>query len=286
MITVIHFITLSSQSGVFYTNIFSSVCSIYSVRKNIPQSSFLRKQCTMLLPFYISIIFLLAGFIQGMTGFGSALVAIPLLGLCLDMKSAIPLCTINSVVITIFLALRMKRHLDWKKILPLCLAAVPGMLVGITVLKKVSSSELCFGIGALLTTYSCYSLLAKIRRRRLHPLWAYPAGFFSGTIGSAFSAGGPPAIIYASLNDWDKDEMKATLTGFFLFNSSLNASAHAISGMTTASVLTLFLFSAPAVLLGTIMGSFYYGRMNRDVYLRAIFSFLIVMGIMMMVTAQ
>jgi uncharacterized membrane protein YfcA len=239
----------------------------------------------MLLPFYISIIFLLAGFIQGMTGFGSALVAIPLLSLCLDMKSAVPLCTVNSVVITIFLALRLKKHLDLKKIFPLCVAAIPGMFVGITVLKKVSSNELSIGLGSLLVAYSCYSLLVRIRQRHLHPLWAYLAGFFSGAIGSAFSAGGPPAIIYATLNDWNKDEMKATLTGFFLFNSSLNATAHAISGMTTTMVMTLFLCSAPCVLLGTVLGSLCYGRMERGVYLRAILTFLIVMGAMMIITA-
>jgi hypothetical protein len=220
-----------------------------------------------------------------MTGFGSALVAMPLLSLSLDIKSAVPLCTLNSLVITSFLAMRMKKHLDGKKILPLCLAAIPGMLVGVTLLKKVSSASISIGLGVLLIAYSGYSLLVRTRQRKLHPGWSYLAGFSTGAIGAAFSSGGPPVIIYASLTDWDKDEIKATLTGFFLFNSAMNAAAHAVSGLTTVSVLSSFSYSAPCVLLGTVLGSHYYGRIDRNLYLKGIFTFLIFMGIMMIVLA-
>jgi len=239
----------------------------------------------MLIFFFISTIFLLAGFVQGMTGFGSVLVALPLLSLFLDVKVAIPLCSLNSVVITTFLALRLRKDLDWRKILPLCLAAIPGMVVGVTLLKKVSSQSLSMALGVLLVTYSCYCLLVKVRQRKLHPGWSYLAGFSSGAIGAAFSAGGPPTIIYATLNDWDKDEIKATLSGFFLFNSYLSATAHAVSGMTTVTVLTSFFYSAPFVLLATVLGSLCYGRIERAFYLKVIFAFLILMGTMMIVTA-
>ena len=239
----------------------------------------------MLIPFSISVIFLLAGFVQGMTGFGSALVAMPLLSLCIDVKGAVPLCTLSSVVITTFLAMRLKKHLDWRKIFPLCIAAIPGIFVGITLLKKVDSASLSIGLGVLLIAYSCYSLLVKSRPGAIHPAWSYMAGFLSGAIGAAFSAGGPPTIIYATQSDWNKDEIKATLSGFFLFNSYCNATAHAVSGMTTVSVLSLFLYAAPCVLLGTVLGSHCYGRMERAVYLKVIFAFLILMGTMMIVSA-
>ena len=87
----------------------------------------------MLTPLLIILVFLMAGFVQGMTGFGPALVAIPLLSLFLDIKSAVPLCVLNSVVITSYLSLKMRKHLDRKKIAPLCLAAVPGIITGSTI---------------------------------------------------------------------------------------------------------------------------------------------------------
>jgi uncharacterized protein len=235
----------------------------------------------MFTPLLISIIFLLAGFIQGMTGFGSALVAIPLLSLFLDIKSAVPLCILNSLVITTYLSLKMRRHLDAKKILPLCAAAVPGIIVGSTILEKVSSTIIRVCLGTLLIAYSAYSLFSRPKPRKLHKAWSYIAGFSSGAIGAAFSAGGPPTIIYTTLNNWKKDEIKATLSGFFLFNSYLIATVHAVNGLTSIEIFTYFMISAPVVLLGTVLGSICYGRIPATLYLQIIFTFLTLMGIMM-----
>ena len=237
----------------------------------------------MLTPFLISIIFLLAGFIQGMTGFGSALVAIPLLILVIDIKSAIPLCILNSLVITTYLSLRMRKDLDKSKILPLCLAAVPGIIVGSTMLKHVQSDVIKLWLGVLLVAYSLYSLFSTPKPRKLHKIWSYIAGFSSGAIGAAFSAGGPPTIIYAVLNDWKKETVKATLTGFFLFNSYLIATVHAINGLTTVEIFTYFMISAPFVLLGTVLGTICWGKISHVLYLKIIFTFLTLMGIMMII---
>ncbi len=235
----------------------------------------------MLDPLFISSIFLLAGFIQGMTGFGSALVAMPLLSLFLDIKNAVPLCILNSLVITTFLALKMRRHLDKKKILPLCIGALPGVVVGSTLLIQVNSDLIKTSLGIMLISYSLYCLFSHPKPRTLHKAWSFIVGFLSGAIGAAFSAGGPPTIIYTTLNNWNKDEIKATLTGFFLFNSYLVASVHAISGLTTIPIMANFMVSAPFVLLGTVLGSICYGKIPQKLYLQLIYSFLVFMGIMM-----
>lgn len=237
----------------------------------------------MLTPLLISIIFLIAGFVQGMTGFGSALVAIPLLSLIIDIKAAVPLCILNSMIITTYLSFTMRKHLEIKKILPLCLAAVPGIILGATALHSVDSRWIRISLGILLVSYSLYSLLSKPRPRKLHTLWGWLAGFLSGAIGATFSAGGPPTIIYATLNDWNKDSIKATLSGFFLFNSYLIAVVHAINGLTTTDVFTSFIISAPFVLLGTVLGAICYGKVAKQKYLQIIFAFLILMGIMLII---
>ena len=54
----------------------------------------------MLVIIFSCCIFLLAGGVQGVTGFGSALVAIPLLSLVMDVKQAVPLAILNGLVVT------------------------------------------------------------------------------------------------------------------------------------------------------------------------------------------
>ena len=230
------------------------------------------------------LIFLLAGFVQGLTGFGSALVAIPLLSLILDIKTAVPLCMLNGLIITSYLAFALRRHLDSNKIFPLLIGALPGIVVGVYLLKEVDSSYIRYGIGGLLIGYSLYNLIVSPRPLNPGRTWGYLAGFLTGTIGAAFSAGGPPAIIYTTLTSWKKDEIKATLTGFFVVNGYITALVHAVSGITTLTTLKIFAFTAPFVLIGTTIGSRVSGRVNRRTYLKLIYFFLIVMGIMMILT--
>jgi len=226
-------------------------------------------------------VFLLAGFVQGLTGFGSALVAIPLLSLLIDIKAAVPLCILNGLLITFYLAFSLRRHLDRRKIAPLVLGSIPGVVLGVSVLRQVDSGVIRVWMGILLLSYSLYSLFFRPRSCSLSRNWGYAAGFLTGCIGAAFSAGGPPTIIYTTLTGWEKEEIKATLSGFFALNGIVIALAHALTGISSTETLGYFALTAPFVLLGTGIGLRVGGRINRAAYLRLIFIFLLIMGAMM-----
>lgn len=233
---------------------------------------------------WIPLIFFAAGFTQGVSGFGSALVAMPLLTLFLDVKVAVPLCMLNGLIITSYLSFTLRRHADWRKIIPLIIGCLPGIYVGSRFLKQAESSLITLLLGIMLVGYSLYSLLYRPKPRRIGRFWALVAGFGTGVIGSAFSAGGPPTIIYTTLTGWDKDDIKATLSVFFFTTGLFMALAHAVNGLTTLTVLRHYLLSAPFVLLGVLAGSFCYGKIRRDTYLRVILSLLVVMGAMMIIS--
>ncbi len=235
----------------------------------------------MILSLSAGLIFLGAGFIQGLTGFGSALVAIPLLTLIMDIKAAVPLCILNGLVITIYLAVHLRHHLDRGKILPLILGSVPGVVVGATLLKRVDSNLLRICIGLLLISYSLYNLFISPRSPGLAHYWGYVAGFLTGAVGAALSAGGPPAIVYSTLTGWSKEEIRATLSGFFVANGIVTACVHALTGVSTAATARIFLMTAPFVLLGTVIGSHVTSRIEPRIYLRIIYSLLVVMGCML-----
>ena len=222
-----------------------------------------------------------AGFLQGVTGFGSALVAVPLLSLVVDVKFAIPLTVLSGLPITFFLCLKLRSFLDWQKLFPLCAATLPGILFGVMVLKNVGSQAIALALGVMIAGYGAYTLFFSPKRREVRRGWVYVAGFLSGAIGSAFSAGGPPVIIYATMNNWGKDSIKATLTGFFFFNSVIIALAHWGTGITSQTIFTTFLYALPFIVGGTALGSFCYSYFRDAGYLRIISILLIVMGVMM-----
>jgi uncharacterized membrane protein YfcA len=65
---------------------------------------------------YLVIIMLMAGFLQGFSGFGSVLLSLPLLALFLDIKTAIPLVALMGVILTIFLFIPLWKDLEWPRI--------------------------------------------------------------------------------------------------------------------------------------------------------------------------
>ncbi len=232
------------------------------------------------------LIFLLGSFTQGLTGFGFALVSIPLLVLFMDIHTAVPLCMLSGLVITAFLSLQLKDHLDWRKILPLLCGCLPGIVAGTIFLKKINEPLFKILLGIMLIAYALYRLFLIPKPRTINKAWGWAAGFATGAISAAFSAGGPPTIIYTTLTGWNKNEIKSTLSIFFFLGGVATAIAHATSGLTTVAVLKLSAISLPAVLLGVWSGSLLYRRFKTEGYIRLVLIGLIAMGLMMLYSAS
>jgi uncharacterized protein len=228
------------------------------------------------------LIFLFAGIVQGMTGFGAGLLAIPLLCLIMDVKSAVSLCILSTLIISTTMAYDLRRFLDHRKILPLLLGSLPGVFAGTLLLKQVDQTLMKNLLGIILIGISCFNLLFKPKAINPSIFWGYLAGFFSGAINALLAAGGPPAIIYTTLHDWKKDEIKATLTGFFMLVGYCTAAVHTFNSMISLQTLGYFAVTLPFVLAGTVIGSRISGRINRRLYLQVVYGMLMGLGMLML----
>ena len=236
---------------------------------------------------YIAVgsVLFLAGFTQGLSGFGAILLSLPLLAVFLDIKTVIPLTALAAQAITLVVLFQLKQHLDWKKILPLVVGAVPGILVGVYFLKRMDRGVIHWILGATLIVYSLYSLLLGKNKPTLRERWAYLFGFLGGCLGGAFSAAGPPVIVYTSLCAWGKDQIKVTLQGYFLISGMMVVLAHALNGLTTPPVVRFFAAGLPLLFLGTYIGGRFYGRINEIAYRRLMMVLLAGLGVLMIVRA-
>ncbi|MBL7218296.1 MAG: sulfite exporter TauE/SafE family protein [Desulfobacteraceae bacterium] len=229
----------------------------------------------------ICMIVFFSGFIQGLSGFGAIMLSLPLLALFIDVKVVIPLVGIFGLVIPILLLIKLWKHLDWKKIYPLFLGALPGIPVGVFFLKKFDINTIQLILGIILMTFSIYSLFLKSFNRGLRGRWAYVFGFIGGCIGGALSAAGLAAIVYTSLQTWGKDKIKATLQGFLLASHLVIIILQAVNGLITTIVLWYLLVSLPTLILGTYVGTLFYGRINEDFYKKTMLILLAILGALM-----
>ena len=215
---------------------------------------------------YLCLVALIAGLIQGFSGFGSVLFSLPVLALFLDIKIAIPLMSLSGVVLTVYLLFSLWNHLEWRKILPLLVGTVFGVPVGVLLLKHLKASYLLITLGIMLIAYSFYGLVMKPHRKAMKKYWAYLFGFLAGCLGGAFSASGPPVIVYTSLQSWNKDQIKVTLQGYFFASGIIVIFFQAFSGLMTDMVLKYFLISLAPLMIGTYVGHFFYGRIQEETY--------------------
>jgi len=230
---------------------------------------------------FVGITIFFAGFTQGLSGFGSTLLAIPILTVLLDIKTVIPLTALTGLVMTLFLLIQLWRHLVWKKIISFLIGMLPGIPLGVFFLKKVDKGIVQLLLGSLLITYSVYSLISRASPKGTRDRWAYFLGFFGGCLSGAFSASGPAVILYTSLQDWSKDQMKAAIQGMFTVSGAIVVFFYALSGLMTPLVLKYFGVSLPALFLGTYAGSLFYGRINDTQYKKIMFVLLGLLGVFM-----
>ena len=224
------------------------------------------------------LILFLASFTKGLSGFGAPMIAIPLLVLFLDVKTAVPIATLLGFFVSLLLIIDLRRHLSLKKISPLLIGAVPGIPLGVYFLKRLDRDLLLLVLGVILIAYVLYSLVLKPVRRNIPKKLAYLFGLIAGCFAGGLSIPGPVVIVYTSLNDWTKDEIKVSMQGFFLLSSAIVAVVHAVTGLTNTTVLGLFGVSLPGILIGNYLGSHFYGRLEEEHYRKVILWMLGLLG--------
>jgi uncharacterized membrane protein YfcA len=229
----------------------------------------------------ICVILFLAGFTQGLSGFGSILLSIPLLTIFMDVKAVIPLTALAGLSITVMLLIQLWQYLEWKKILPLLLGAIPGIVAGVFFLKRLDKEIIQLILGVILVIYAVYSIIFRASGRKIGDGWAYLFGFSAGCLGGALSAAGPPVIVYTSLQDWTKDQIKVTIQGFFLISGLIVVFLHALTGLTTLAVIRYYGVSLPVLLVGTYFGSLFYGSIKEEHYRKVILILLALLGAFM-----
>jgi uncharacterized protein len=222
-----------------------------------------------------------AGFTQGLSGFGSVLLAIPLLATFLDIKTVIPLTALMGMGMTTLLLVQLWHHLAWRGILPFLIGTLPGVPLGGFFLKKMDNGTVELILGSLLVIYAAYGLLLRTTPKGIRKGWGYLLGFLGGCLGGAFSASGPAVIVFVSLQDWPKDRIKASLQGIFFVADALVILFYTFNGLITPIVLQYFAVSLPALLLGTFAGALCYGKVNDVQYKRIMFILLGLLGAFM-----
>lgn len=203
----------------------------------------------------VGLIVFVAAMVQGLLGFGGALIAMPLLVMIIGIQTATPAYALLGALSTLLNTIRLRHHTTPGDLARLVLPALVGIPLGILLLTRVDSTYVTATLGIILIVYAVYNLLGWTMPPLTHPAWAFLAGFSSGVLSGAFNAGGPPVIVYASTRSWSADRFRGNLQTYFLIVSIFLLIGHAMSGHFTADIGRMVLLAAPALVVGQMVGA-------------------------------
>lgn len=236
----------------------------------------------------VAAIIVLGSFVQGLTGFGLALVSVPLLSLVLGVKTAVPLAAIFGWLVTFPIVWTMRRHIQWKTGLLLFAGSLPGSWFGAELLKRLPGSAILVAMGITLVVSSIYAMRSRgpVLKTASLPL-TLGTGFFSGGFGASVGEPGPPVIAYMSLLPWSADQAKSTLVFFFMLQMVGALASFYQKGLLTEQVLELVPIAFPGFVAGLIVGMGTYALMRRRQinFHKLVHGCLVVIGLVLIVKA-
>ena len=107
----------------------------------------------------IAAVFFFAAFVKGVTGLGFSTTALPFLVLSIGLKETLPLLIIPSILSNL-LVMRSAGHfrVSCLRFWPLYIATLPGIFVGLILLKRLDSYTCAAVLGGVLIIYSALAL--------------------------------------------------------------------------------------------------------------------------------
>ena len=227
----------------------------------------------------LALIAFAGSFIFGITGFGSALLTIPLATHLVSLPFALAMFSLLDCTNAWRIGMADPKSAvapEWKRILPLI---VVGTSIGMTLLVNLPREAAMVALGVFVTGIAISNLVQGAAVRTIAQGWAYVAGVAGGITSTLFGAGGPPYAIYLSRRQLTREQYRATLGICTIFSITLRVLVFILAGLlTTAKPWLWALAVLPASLAGLWIASKAFVRFSRDTLIRVIGVMLVVSG--------
>jgi uncharacterized membrane protein YfcA len=222
----------------------------------------------------------------GVTGFGSALVTIPLATHLVPLPFALAMFAVVDLTNALRVGLENPRHAVKGEVARMAPMILVGVTLGVTALVNLPRAAGMLALGAFVFSYALYSLARPVSFGDVSQRWAYVAGVAGGITGTLFGAGGPPYAIYLSHRPMTKEQFRATLTLTSVFSIGLRMVAFVATGLLLD--LRAWIAAAiviPAATLGLAAARRIFTRISRELLTRLVALLLLATGVSLVMRA-
>jgi uncharacterized membrane protein YfcA len=206
----------------------------------------------------VIVVVALAALIQGYAGFGFGITAVSLFALLpLPIERMTLVITCCAIAVTAAIAVVSHRvgGIDWRRVGLLLVGSMLGMPLGYVFICRFGDRPAFrLALGVTLVAFGLGELLRPGKARRLPAVAGLPVGVLAGFLSGAFTAPGPPVVLYLFSQVDDPRRMKATIQAFFFSSSLWRLAVVGVGIGYSADILALAGIGILAVLPALVVG--------------------------------
>ena len=216
--------------------------------------------------------------VRGIAGFGSGLIAIPLLTLSYPLTVVVPVVVALDYFGSLGQGIKNRRAVSWRDLAPLLPFTAIGVLVALFLYDTLDANVLRLALGTFVLVMGTYQLLGlpAIKATRFSAL---PYGFLGGLVGTLFGTGGPFYVLYLGMRALDKDAIRASFAMWFVIDGTIRLGGYAAAGIIGTDSLKLLALALPFAVAGLFVGGRIHLRLPQDQFKRFISVLLVASGI-------
>jgi uncharacterized protein len=212
---------------------------------------------------------LIAGMARGFSGFGAALIFVPVAARLIGPQQASPVLLITDIIVAapvIWKSWGLARKRD---VALMALGGFIGVPIGTYILKHGDTESLRWLIAGLTAAMLALLLTGWRYYGRPHGFLTSCVGAVSGLFSGIAQIGGPPVVAYWLGSDTKAAVMRASIFVYFAIGSATTIVSYSIGGLLTAPVFTLSLMVLPFFGLGLWAGNHMFGFASETFFRRA-----------------
>ena len=218
---------------------------------------------------YSAVVVFAAYLVRGIAGFGSGLIAVPLLTLISPVTAVVPVVVSLDYIASVNHGLRSVDDIAWREEVVLLPFMLIGILGGLYLLTVMPTWILAKTLGVFVIAFGIYQLL-PLRPARGSRIAAMYCGILGGLLGTLFGTGGPFYAIYLNLRSLDRIAFRATFALNFLIDGGVRLLAYAFLGLLHSETLLLIAAAAPISAAGLFAGGRIQTGLSQRMFVRII----------------
>lgn len=227
---------------------------------------------------------LLGGFANGLTGFGTALTAVPIWIHIASPPFAAALGAAAGVAGQLQTIGMIRHAIEWRVVAPFILPGLAGVPIGTWLIPAIDVRHFKIGVGLVLIVYCAFQLWAERIARSGFGTWGGRVGdavigFVGGVMSGLAGLSGPPPIMWATFKPWTRDQKRALFQSFNLTILSATLVSSFAAGLLPRSFFIAVLVCVPTTYIGVRLGAALYKRLDDRRYDRLVVSLLLIMGV-------